>query len=350
MRRRFRLNYLLIALLALALAVGGCVGAYYLGDRMAFSAVWYGSGTEEDPYRIYDASQLFNLQEISASPRAEEYTAGKVFVLKNNVKLTRAAKESRYGFQGIFDGEGHTVSLPKGLLFYRLLGEAKVKDLNLKLDFGVTINERQVAGVAWGVAENATIENCHAEGEITVDIPVSKKYRYIPAECYCAPFAVLNSGLITGCSFTGSIRSVGTPQNSTYTKQYIGGIAARGGGLVENCEVHADIDIVPSGILTYIGGIMPDGGNRGCKFYGNLSAKIDPATGYSALASRRTRVYCLGTSPREGYFEGTLTLYPTAELDDFRTAMNGIVSGDCTIRATLYRQTPTGTLEEITLE
>lgn len=344
MRRHLRINYLLIVLLALAVAVGGSVGAYYLSDRLAFSAVWYGSGTEEDPYRLYDDSQILNLQELSSSPAAAQYTAGKYFVLKNNVTLSAAAKETRYGFQGILDGGGHTVTLGKGAMFYRLSGEAVVKNLTVKFNLTAKPSNAEVCALARSVTQKATIENCVAEGVLNIELSTKYNQWLLPVQLYCAPFAVVNHGQIRGCTFRGQIRTEGTSLRTLCMRQYIGGIAASGLGTIDSCEVYADIDVIPDGYVTQISGISPACTATDCRYIGNLTCRMDPSGKYSSMAIARSIVYGLGPSVQNGYFEGDIIQPPIVTDAGFMIAEDG---STYEFRGRFLRASSDGATEEI---
>ncbi len=350
MRRHLRINYLLIALLALAVAITGSVGMYFLSEHMAYSAMWYGLGTEEDPYLLYSDSQLVNLQELSSGPFSAQYTAGKYFVLKNNLKLPTAAKKSScYGFQGVLDGDGHIVTLGEGAMFYRLLGGGVVKNLNVKFNLTVNSSHTEVCAVARSVDEAAVVENCVAEGVINVESPPfnpnQRDGRRFPAPANCASFAIVNDGMIRDCTFRGRICSKDTSIEACFDgRMYIGGITAGGNGLIESCEVHADMDLVPVGRMTFIGGVSPMCAVNECKYYGNIKCVIDITDLFSFEAARYSTVYGLGYLVHDGYFEGDIMLSPIAKEENFQ-----IAQGESTyeFRGRFFRMTTDGCFEEI---
>ena len=90
---KLRVKYLVIALVFALLAVLGGITAYLNKDSVVFAAFRHGAGTEEDPYRIYNDNQLYNLQEISSSSVARERTKGKYFKLMNRSEERRVGKE-----------------------------------------------------------------------------------------------------------------------------------------------------------------------------------------------------------------------------------------------------------------
>lgn len=132
-----------------------------------------GSGTEEDPYQIYTASDLANINSYS------------YYKLMNDIDLTDYinANNPAEGWQPIgftgggtmkqLDGDGHLI---KGLWFSRgsnqncglvsNIENATVKNLRIKIGSGKECKGGQCTGIAVGKATNCSLENILVEGAV----------------------------------------------------------------------------------------------------------------------------------------------------------------------------------------
>lgn len=132
-----------------------------------------GSGTEEDPYQIYTASDLANINSYS------------YYKLMNDIDLTDYinANNPAEGWQPIgftgggtmkqLDGDGHLI---KGLWFSRgsnqncglvsNIENATVKNLRIKIASGKECKGGQCTGIAVGKAANCALENIVVEGTV----------------------------------------------------------------------------------------------------------------------------------------------------------------------------------------
>lgn len=132
-----------------------------------------GSGTEEDPYQIYTASDLANINSYS------------YYKLMNDIDLTDYinANNPAEGWQPIgftgggtmkqLDGDGHLI---KGLWFSRgsnqncglvsNIENATVKNLRIKIASGKECKGGQCTGIAVGKASNCALENIVVEGAV----------------------------------------------------------------------------------------------------------------------------------------------------------------------------------------
>lgn len=132
-----------------------------------------GGGTEEDPYQIYTASDLANINSYS------------YYKLMNDIDLTDYinANNPAEGWQPIgftgggtmkqLDGDGHLI---KGLWFSRgsnqncglvsNIENATVKNLRIKIASGKECKGGQCTGIAVGKATNCALENIVVEGAV----------------------------------------------------------------------------------------------------------------------------------------------------------------------------------------
>ena len=168
--------YVLFLVVSMSLLTSSCImTTASTGDYLIYD-VWDGS-TEMEPmenesgsiYNIYNARQLYTLQQRGT------YPAGDTYRLKANIDLagknwTPIGTSSSY-FQGTFEGEGHTI---KGLKLPNLnntglfcwiqgvssLNTAKVENLNIILSDGnITSSTVHRVGVLAGYAQYAEITN-----------------------------------------------------------------------------------------------------------------------------------------------------------------------------------------------
>ncbi len=203
-----------------------------------------GSGTEDDPYLIANASQLAYLAQSFANYQ------NAYFRLTADINLgarpwTPIGKFRTYydsdsagyvtgDFSGVFDGDGHTIS---------------------NLYVNVTDDSNPSAGL-FGAVANATIKNLNVNGEVsssrstgvTVDDPANGAYM----GCAGGIVARTTSGqtIIQNCTFEGTVRKtaggvaggiVGITQNSTAT-------------VIDWCSFNGTIEAAGTGV----GGIVGD--------------------------------------------------------------------------------------------
>ena len=272
MRKSLRINYIIIAVIFFAVAVAGVLVASLLGGRISKSALWYGSGTQDDPYRIYDANQLYNLRELSSSSIASQITDGKYFSLESDVRVEGYVTTTRYAFGGIFDGNGHKVTLGEQGLFYRLKGGAVVRNLNLEVNLTFT-GKSYVYGVACSVQKDALIENCNVSGKITVSFGgLSQKYIAVYNSIdfkTVAPVCITNNGTVRGCTFRGSI--VQEDDTNGWGGCYVAGLVGNGSGTVESCAFEGEICVGVGAVYLGVGGLSYSCAVKDSTFTGNLT-------------------------------------------------------------------------------
>lgn len=234
--------------------------ANYIQPAEAFAG---GSGTENDPFQIETAQQLALLakvtnQEYDWEHQDEQdlYRNG-YYVLTADIVLNDTSNfanweteapayvwepigtrrdDSGYGdFEGVFDGQGHTISglySHSALLHDKedtvggLFGEAdraQIRNVNIT-DSMLIAAEKQYAGLLVGDSSGSVMENCHVSGRLIVDHVQSSGG--VAGSVYGDVFA--------DCSFSGSI----TAENISGS---LGGVCgtlfSTGEGLVNNASM-----------------------------------------------------------------------------------------------------------------
>ncbi len=242
-----------------------------------------GSGSESDPYLIQSADDLVELRELV---NARQFCIGLHFKMTKDVTLPvdwepigRDANADEVGknlpykgvcaFRGIFDGGGHTLTVPEGgKPLFNYVGEATIKNLNI---YGKKID-------GYGLVNSYYI-----------DYGTDNVYNYGDPYCVIIDNVRLLSGSQTLCAGfldgSGSGINTVTIRNSVVEKDVIIGydrqqyaigsfVGGNFNGVIENCESYADVYGISE-----VGGLA---GNKGqtmglCKvqnsrFYGNVVA------------------------------------------------------------------------------
>ncbi len=230
----------------------------------AFAAGLEGSGTSDDPFIISDLSSLEAFSEY-VNGGLTSYGMPKHFKLTADINMSdkygpkkdswepigaffegdrQALPGENVGFQGIFDGGGHTIS---GLyidskysyigLFGVINSSATVKNLSVN---GTVTGDDYTGGIAGYICDGSTIINCSNNCAVTggndtggivghiEDSSVSNCFntgaifnnRAITGNGYAGGIAGNNNGAIENCYNIGEVNS-----NSEYKKDLLCGIA-----------------------------------------------------------------------------------------------------------------------------
>ena len=215
-----------------------------------------GEGTEQNPYIISSYADLAKLSDLTNSKR--ETFKDKFFKQTADIENDRSWLAIK-DFEGTYDGNGKTV-----YGFYSLFDNLKGTVKNLTVDgeyddyspsistFGVLANTTEgkiinchVKNVNIDATDNdniglitgelkigGLIENCSAEGEITV-------------RWYLGGIAGKSYGKVKGCTFNGKL---------TINGGNAGGIVGDSHGTISNCSSSGEIE--NNGSSYYIGGIV----------------------------------------------------------------------------------------------
>lgn len=159
---------------ALSLALALCIllssvsmAVFGAGVSDAFA----GEGTEEKPYLIGTAEELFALASALNSNTESEYRTAH-FKLTDDIDLAFSSfepigKNSVYAFRGVFDGDGHeikslNVSDASGMYIglFGCITDATVRNLRVSGEIFSSESGAMVGGIAGAATGNSRFENC----------------------------------------------------------------------------------------------------------------------------------------------------------------------------------------------
>ncbi len=225
-----------------------------------------GSGTEDDPYIIANAKQLYYMASYTS-----EADGGKYFKLKNDIILNDIANYENWGtqapankwntisfFKGHFDGNGYAIrglyhkvttdsngSNPYHGLFGQVRGSSSIKNLTVSEAYVYSVET--TGGIAARMDNSSynasVIDNCHFSGKlygyhvggiVGVSQVGSKQYGSDP---------VYGSVTISNCTSRGIIRSSKTWRGDDH---YAAGVLSYaylydGNLQIQNCTNYADV-------------------------------------------------------------------------------------------------------------
>jgi hypothetical protein len=247
-----------------------------------------GSGTETDPWRIYNQQDLEDMHNLLGAYGEFE---GQYFKIMNNITLegswtgigspeiSTASSNSPYvsgglGFAGTLDGDGKTISISRsaetsgvgGLINY-LTPKGTVKNLTVEGTFTVSSNDSDTS-------TSTSTSTIDAVGGIvgynsgTID-NVTNKVTVTASDCYnVGGIAGFNNGYYNTsgtAAGTGEVsgyilNSSNTGAVSGYAK--IGGITGENSGVINSCWNTAAVSSVYNG-RSGVGGIAGRAGNNG---------------------------------------------------------------------------------------
>lgn len=280
-----------------------------------------GQGTINNPYQIANAQQL----------DAIRYNLKSNFVLVNDIDLSEYENwvpiggikdvEARDGFQGTFDGKGHTIKNLK--MDYTLsssdtdsgttyqfglfsntqnspgIKNVNLKDVDIKIQLGLMEHSHQDVEVGTIVAYGSEITNCTATGKIKVldvydkghDVQIGGICRRATQIGNCVnevgiTFGTDGSELYQSSVQIGGIIAEGENVFNCINKGTIlcasekfyetscGGIVGEEYGTIKQCKNYGNIDVTANGTV-YAGGIVGQTLNPigSCINYGKISAR-----------------------------------------------------------------------------
>lgn len=239
--------------------VEGLTPSYYTTTNVNFP----GSGTQEDPYRIYTA------EDLQGAAKQGYYK------LMNDIDLTAwiAANSPTKGWVPIglnsgdgtyIDGDNHkvtglwtnTTDNYTGLFSNYSAGE--IKNLNVEVATGKKVKGGSYTGILIGRMTNGTISNCTVKG----DVEGSQYVGGIAGYTGSTPLSLLESaGNVKGTSYVGGLTGYATGQtdhcssSSTVTASgtYVGGLIAYASGSI--ISSNATATITSTGANAYVGGL-----------------------------------------------------------------------------------------------
>ncbi len=202
-----------------------------------------GSGTEEDPFEIATQEQLFNINRLEYDYDGNE---GLYFALANDISLEEAEEYLGY-FEGVFDGQGHSIIGSDNPLFEVIHG-GTVQNLFVDADV-VRQDENEFGVLARQVRANARIENVHTSGTLSCERTYSSCQRYGGMVGFLSSAHIYRSSSSVEVTATGS---------DTY---YFGGLVGSMNGSATISESYATGDITAqSGIGGLVGMLYADDG------------------------------------------------------------------------------------------
>lgn len=230
-----------------------------------------GSGTEEDPYRIYSAEDL------------QGATNSGYFLVMNDIDLTSWINENSptEGWQAIgrnstaatyINGDGHTV---RGLWINATQGynglfsnysAGYIKNLNVEVAEGKSVKGGDYTGILIGRMANGQIINCNIKGDVEGTVNVGGVAGYVENasltnNTYDGSVTTASENAFTG-GVTGFAKNVQTKTNIvTATINSTGNASCVGGlfGKAENGTIansHANANISAAGSNDYLGGLV----------------------------------------------------------------------------------------------
>ena len=249
--------------------VEGMTPSYFTTTNVGYP----GSGTEDDPWRIYTAEdlqgacnrgyyKLMNDIDLSSWINENSPTKGWVSVGRNSGEAT------------YIDGDGHKVS---GLWIeapnenftglFSNFSAGQIKNLNVEVAAGKKVRGADYTGILIGRNANGRIVNCSVTGDVEGTIHVGGVAGYVEASTLNAitfdgkaSSAADNAwiggvaGLIVNCTVT-SCRSTVTI-NASGTERRAGGLtgtAMQGGSITKSL---ANVTISTTGTNNYVGGLV----------------------------------------------------------------------------------------------
>ena len=258
--------------------VEGLTPSYYTTASVGFP----GSGTQEDPYRIYTAEDL-----QGAAKRG-------YYKLMNDIDLTSwiAANSPTKGWVPIglnsddgtyIDGDNHkvtglwtnTTGDYVGLFSNYSAGE--IKNLNVEVAKGKKVKGGSYAGILIGRMANGKISNCTVKG----DVEGTQYVGGIAGYTKSTPLSLLEAnGSVKGTDYVGGLAGYVTGQtdhctsNSTVTASgtYAGGLIALSEGDISNSNATATI--TSTGASAYVGGLVGHTSSEGNISNSNATATI----------------------------------------------------------------------------
>lgn len=208
------------------------VQSYYVTSIVGYA----GSGTEEDPYQIYTASDLANINSYSYYKLMNDIDLTDYINANNPVEGWQPIGFTGGGTMKQLDGDGHLI---KGLWFSRgsnqncglvsNIENATVKNLHIKIASGKECKGGLCTGIAVGKATNCALENIVVEGAV-------RGADYV--------------GGVIGRAESTTVTNVTAKATKVTGTNYVGGIVGKINADATQCS--ADATIVGS---DYIGGI-----------------------------------------------------------------------------------------------
>jgi len=283
-----------------------------------------GSGTSNDPYKIYNPDQLSQVRNFLS-------TSGVYFKLMQNIDLTDWISEnypsqgwqpigsSSSPFQGVFDGNGKSLtgfsinrSTADYVGFFAYTDGATIKNLTIS----GTVKGRQYTGSLIGYGTNTTISNYTFSSSVTS----SGSYGGGVAGYFSGTATSLTvNAVVNGTGYLGGLfgQASGTITTATFANKVTGNSSYVGGAIgysngelsLNSCNVNSS---VTGGSTTggCIGQISGNGTNtiKNINVQGNIQGTVNlgGVVGYVSSSSNFTNIKHVGTVIGSSYNIGGL--------------------------------------------
>lgn len=249
---------------------------------------WEGNGSEGSPYLIKNVSDLEALRDkVNKDGFAFSdayFQLSDDIILPSGWKPIGATKDGRVNlqeganlnaFSGIFDGAGHTITVPEGgLPLFGYVRNTRIRNLNIygkKIAGYGLVNNFEGVGLSGSAVEidNVTLKS----GSSTLKSGLLGANKTVNGYAGCSAAFVAT---ITNCTIEKGV-VIGYDKN----QRQIGAIAGRMQGTIKNCVSYADVYGTD-----YVGGIIGTRDNAmgtceviGSEFYGTVTASGQHAGG-----------------------------------------------------------------------
>ena len=255
MTKRITLGAVLIVVVFIVLAIIS-LGFVYLSQdsiKPVISVTEEGSGTQDDPYIIRSSKQFLDLQQRSAA--GDIAIKGAHFKLENDIYAYKNETESN--FEGVLDGNGHTITAVNGYIFEVLGDNSELKNATIKSNMRLFES----------TSETSLITDCKFIIDIDARVTCSSSN-------YCILFGECES-LIEDCKFVG--------QASIRVRSNGHGYMLLLCGTTKNVDVNVDIDFVfvshgfeeYGRVLEVQVGVFPASDNVDkCNYIGNVNIEV----------------------------------------------------------------------------
>ncbi len=264
--------------------ISGCMGAAMMLAPMGAGAITAtppdGVGTEEKPYQITNAAELYwfaglvNGDESVISKDIPQNTGACAVLIENitineNVldengslngenidKFTEWAPIGSYGIRGeeayigTFDGNGHTISglyVDSDAQYVGLFGcvgtNGKIQNVGVVDSYISATGDKVCVGGVCGYNVGGTIENCYNTGTITATAQATGIYSSVGGVCGFSFWNIFN------CYNTGKVSVTGD-------RARVGGVSGFNGKDIKNCYNTGEVSVAVDGGA--VGGVCGD--------------------------------------------------------------------------------------------
>ena len=263
--------------------ISGCVGAAMMlapmGARTITPEVPYGVGTEEEPYQITNAAELYWFAGLvngdeSIIGNSIPQNTGACAVLTKNITINENVLDENgslngngsgleqwppigsYGIRGekayigTFDGNGHTISglyVDSDAQYVGLFGcvgtNGKIQNVGVVDSYISATGDKVCVGGVCGYNVGGTIENCYNTGTITATAQATGIYSSVGGVCGFSFWNIFN------CYNTGKVSVTGD-------RAWVGGVSGFNGKDIKNCYNTGEVSVAVDGGA--VGGVCGD--------------------------------------------------------------------------------------------